>query len=324
MSNVAACRAVVSAFPVGRVFHVQSENVLHASMACATMVRAHTFHHAMLRCMLTTHLMSCSLCVYSRARNICAGVCTCTAGWTGPHCSEKQCPSSCSSHGACLDGTCACADDWTGDDCSIPASQKTIECPNRCSGHGMCYQGLCHCHAAYGGPDCAMLLLQHPPSPPSRPPSILSGIAHRMRSRGGGVRTMEDELARAASARLLRGPCAGSHGERHGATHGGLVRSLHAQGIRRAREPTPLEQSLRPSRDARPFRSAHRSLIPRLPDASAGHRAPESVRCQRSVRARSDRVHMLQRLDGRALRSASLPRRLLRPWRMQGWRVCVQ
>ena len=84
-------------------------------------------------------------------------VCDAAAGWEGPYCGQKTCPSKappaqCSGHGTCITGACYCQDGYTGDACHVKI------CPDLGSGtpyneRGMCVDGVCKC-LSYAGSAC--------------------------------------------------------------------------------------------------------------------------------------------------------------------------
>ena len=88
------------------------------------------------------------------------GRCACdaAAGWEGPYCGQKTCPSKappaqCSGHGTCLTGACYCQDGYTGEACDVKI------CPDLgsgtpCNERGMCVDGQCRCLKGYAGTAC--------------------------------------------------------------------------------------------------------------------------------------------------------------------------
>ncbi|XP_043939106.1 tenascin-like isoform X2 [Protopterus annectens] len=74
--------------------------------------------------------------------------CDCEKGWTGPTCSDPECPSNCNKHGKCINGRCVCDTGFTGADCS------ETECPDDCNDQGRCIDGKCVCFVGYSGPRC--------------------------------------------------------------------------------------------------------------------------------------------------------------------------
>ncbi|XP_075040808.1 tenascin isoform X2 [Mixophyes fleayi] len=74
--------------------------------------------------------------------------CVCEPGWTGPNCTEAECPGNCNNRGTCVDGKCVCNPGYTGEDCS------ELSCLNDCNDQGKCVNGICVCFDGYGGEDC--------------------------------------------------------------------------------------------------------------------------------------------------------------------------
>ncbi|XP_078498120.1 tenascin isoform X1 [Lissotriton helveticus] len=74
--------------------------------------------------------------------------CICEPGWTGPNCSESECPGHCHNRGKCVNGKCICDEGFTGVDCS------ELTCPDDCNDQGRCVNGICVCFEGYGGEDC--------------------------------------------------------------------------------------------------------------------------------------------------------------------------
>ncbi|XP_069097620.1 tenascin isoform X3 [Pleurodeles waltl] len=75
--------------------------------------------------------------------------CICEAGWTGPNCSESECPGHCNNRGKCVNGKCICDEGFTGVDCN------ELTCPDDCNDQGRCVNGICICFEGYGGEDCS-------------------------------------------------------------------------------------------------------------------------------------------------------------------------
>lgn len=75
--------------------------------------------------------------------------CICEPGWTGPNCSESECPGHCHNRGKCVNGKCICDEGFTGVDCS------ELTCPDDCNDQGRCVNGICVCFEGYGGEDCS-------------------------------------------------------------------------------------------------------------------------------------------------------------------------
>ncbi|XP_053329724.1 tenascin isoform X2 [Spea bombifrons] len=75
--------------------------------------------------------------------------CVCEPGWTGPNCTEAECPGNCNNRGLCVNGKCICDQGFIGDDCS------ELACPDDCSDQGKCVNGICVCFDGYGGEDCS-------------------------------------------------------------------------------------------------------------------------------------------------------------------------
>uniref|UniRef100_A0A8C5PE68 Tenascin C n=1 Tax=Leptobrachium leishanense TaxID=445787 RepID=A0A8C5PE68_9ANUR len=78
-----------------------------------------------------------------------ACTCICEPGWTGPNCTELECPGNCSNRGLCINGKCVCAKGFTGDDCS------ELSCLDDCNDQGKCVNGICVCFEGYSGDDCS-------------------------------------------------------------------------------------------------------------------------------------------------------------------------
>ncbi|XP_061763849.1 tenascin-like [Nerophis ophidion] len=74
--------------------------------------------------------------------------CRCEPGWTGPNCTESQCPNMCRGRGLCVEGVCVCAEGFLGEDCSEPI------CPKNCTDRGRCDNGTCRCEPGFAGEDC--------------------------------------------------------------------------------------------------------------------------------------------------------------------------
>ncbi|XP_069558442.1 tenascin-like isoform X4 [Brachyistius frenatus] len=75
--------------------------------------------------------------------------CTCEPGWTGPNCTEPECPGDCQDRGRCVDGKCECSKGFTGEDCTLEV------CPTDCGAHGRCVGGVCVCSDGFSGEDCS-------------------------------------------------------------------------------------------------------------------------------------------------------------------------
>ncbi|XP_060917164.1 tenascin-like isoform X5 [Labrus mixtus] len=75
--------------------------------------------------------------------------CVCGPGWTGPNCTEPECPDNCQNRGRCSDGKCECFKGFGGDDCSLQV------CTVDCGEHGQCAGGVCVCSDGYLGDDCS-------------------------------------------------------------------------------------------------------------------------------------------------------------------------
>eukprot|EP00808_Paulinella_micropora_P001536 g80715.t1 len=88
------------------------------------------------------------------------GLCSCSAGWTGPSCDKRQCATSgqnnqavCGgSNGRCLaTGLCECESGWKGTACEV------ADCTHSCGPHGHCAGGpveYCVCNPGYEGRFC--------------------------------------------------------------------------------------------------------------------------------------------------------------------------
>ena len=97
-------------------------------------------------------------------------VCVCAAGWTGPGCADKACPSNCNGHGTCVHGSCQCDPYFEGDAC-----ERAVRCASGCSNHGSCdaLTGACVCAPGRSGAAC-----EHPTCAPieaSAPPCSARG-----------------------------------------------------------------------------------------------------------------------------------------------------
>nr|XP_029137014.1 tenascin isoform X4 [Labrus bergylta] len=75
--------------------------------------------------------------------------CVCEPGWTGPNCTEPECPDNCQNRGRCSDGKCECFKGFGGDDCALQV------CTVDCGEHGQCVGGVCVCSDGYLGNDCS-------------------------------------------------------------------------------------------------------------------------------------------------------------------------
>ncbi|XP_039630764.1 tenascin-like isoform X2 [Polypterus senegalus] len=75
--------------------------------------------------------------------------CVCDPGWTGPNCTEAECPNDCQDQGRCVDGRCVCFEGFTGEDCGTEA------CPVDCGENGQCVEGVCVCAEGFSGEDCS-------------------------------------------------------------------------------------------------------------------------------------------------------------------------
>ncbi|KAM6975734.1 tenascin isoform 2-T2 [Tautogolabrus adspersus] len=75
--------------------------------------------------------------------------CVCESGWTGPNCTEPECPNNCQNRGRCLDGKCECFKGFSGEDCTLAV------CTVDCGEHGQCVGGVCICEDGYLGEDCS-------------------------------------------------------------------------------------------------------------------------------------------------------------------------
>ncbi|KAM3599373.1 uncharacterized protein V6R79_004649 [Siganus canaliculatus] len=75
--------------------------------------------------------------------------CLCESGWTGPNCTEPDCPSDCQDRGRCIDGKCECFKGYAGEDCSLDV------CPVDCGAQGQCVGGICICSDGFFGEDCS-------------------------------------------------------------------------------------------------------------------------------------------------------------------------
>uniref|UniRef100_A0A8C4T7M9 Tenascin C n=1 Tax=Erpetoichthys calabaricus TaxID=27687 RepID=A0A8C4T7M9_ERPCA len=75
--------------------------------------------------------------------------CVCGPGWTGPNCTEAECPNDCQDQGRCVDGRCVCFEGFTGEDCGTEA------CPVDCGENGQCVEGVCVCAEGFSGDDCS-------------------------------------------------------------------------------------------------------------------------------------------------------------------------
>ncbi|KAM8933450.1 tenascin isoform 2-T2 [Pelodytes ibericus] len=74
--------------------------------------------------------------------------CICEPGWTGPNCTEVECPGNCNNKGICVNGKCVCEQGFTGDDCN------ELSCPEDCNDQGKCVNGVCVCFDGYSGENC--------------------------------------------------------------------------------------------------------------------------------------------------------------------------
>ncbi|CAH2315884.1 tenascin isoform X1 [Pelobates cultripes] len=75
--------------------------------------------------------------------------CICEPGWTGPNCTDAECPGNCNNRGLCIDGKCVCEKGFTGEDCS------ELSCLDDCNDQGKCVNGVCICFDGYSGEDCS-------------------------------------------------------------------------------------------------------------------------------------------------------------------------
>ncbi|XP_068609496.1 tenascin-like [Brachionichthys hirsutus] len=76
-------------------------------------------------------------------------VCICGPGWTGPNCTDPECPGNCRDQGRCINGKCDCLKGFAGEDCAL----KT--CPVDCGAMGRCVGGICTCLEGFFGEDCS-------------------------------------------------------------------------------------------------------------------------------------------------------------------------
>jgi hypothetical protein len=89
-----------------------------------------------------------------------AGVCACTAGWSGNRCDTPPdpclypAPVSCGyPHGRCQGGSCSCIAGWTGSHCE--SEMGDLQCAGvSCGGHGTCHAGACACTTGWSGAHC--------------------------------------------------------------------------------------------------------------------------------------------------------------------------
>ncbi|GBM06570.1 Teneurin-a [Araneus ventricosus] len=106
-------------------------------------------------CYLVAHAVDCLDSTCSGHGACVQGECWCKIGWRGINCSEadgrlSRCFPDCSSHGVFdLDTEqCICFDHWTGADCS------KAKCSLDCGIHGRCEEGRCHCDQGWTGHRC--------------------------------------------------------------------------------------------------------------------------------------------------------------------------
>ncbi|XP_041826705.1 tenascin isoform X3 [Melanotaenia boesemani] len=75
--------------------------------------------------------------------------CICEPGWTGPNCTEPECPGGCQDRGRCVDGKCECFKGFAGEDCTLEV------CPVDCGAQGHCVGSVCVCSDGFFGDDCS-------------------------------------------------------------------------------------------------------------------------------------------------------------------------
>lgn len=91
--------------------------------------------------------------LHCRGRGSCVqGRCMCSKGFSGEDCSVEACPVDCGTHGQCVGGQCICYDGFFGEDCSH------VQCLNDCLGRGLCMDGECVCNPSWGGLDCSEVM----------------------------------------------------------------------------------------------------------------------------------------------------------------------